>query len=63
MKVGTCKVSGRFFCFQKAVEYSKPAVVVTFRFLVKECVLLSKKACVVLFEVFFERFFSLEIIE
>lgn len=37
--MGTCKVSGRFFGFKKAVEYSKPAVVVTFRLLVKECVL------------------------
>lgn len=56
--MGTCKVSGRFFSFQKAVEYSKPAVVVTFRLLVKECVL-GKKACVVLFcGCFFEIFFS-----
>lgn len=36
--MGAYNVSGRYFSFQKAVEYSKPAVVVTFRLLVKECV-------------------------
>ena len=37
--MGTCKVSGRFFGFKKLLNIQRPAVVVTFRLLVKECVL------------------------